>query len=253
MRRRQPAIELPHLHVVEVLGAGGRKDGERHRGPRLAVREARARGDHPGDERVGKSDPGRHARAAGHAGQVDAPGIDGEPAADVGGHGLRRLRRDSVRAVPRVVRRGDDVTVLLGGGPEFLDHQRASGRRMKGENHAPLPLRGIDGRQVQGVGLRGIVGAHHALERNATLRCLRRRGARAQHQRHEQARLQKAHDRTHAGWFVLRERRRHKASRNPRERRPATNETKLVLPAIVAAVVHARCALWGIMPTRTLR
>ena len=196
MRRGQPAIELPHLHVVEVLGAGGRKDGERHRGPRLAVREARARGDHSGDERVGKSDPGRHARAAGHAGQVDAPGIDGEPAADVGGHGLRRLRRDGVRAVPRVVRRGDDVTVLLGGGPELLDHQRASGRRMKGENHAPLPLRGIGGRQVQGVGLRGIVGAHHALERNATLRCLRRRGARAQHQRHEQERLQKAHGRT---------------------------------------------------------
>ena len=158
--------------------ARGAEDGERHAGARLAVRIAGARRQDPGDVVPGERNAHRHSRAARHAGKIHPPGIDGEPSAHVRAHRLRRLHRAGVGTVPGVVGCRDDVAVLLGGGPVFLDHEAPARRRVEREKQAPFALWRISGRQVERVGLRRVVSALDRVDDRARLKRLRSRARR---------------------------------------------------------------------------
>ena len=93
-----------------------------------------------------------------------------------------------MRTVPGVVGCRDDVAVLLGGGPIFLDHEAPARRRMEREEQAPRALGGIAGRQVERVRLRRVVGALDPVDHYSALEHL---GARAVAHRHN-ARVRRA-------------------------------------------------------------
>ena len=184
MRRRQLAIQQPHLEVVEIFGARGAENREAHLVARPAVRIPGARRDDAGDAGVGERNPHRHTRSARHAGQVDALEIDGEPAAHVGAHRLCRRRRDRVRAVPGVVGRRDDVAILLRGRLVFLGHEPSPRRRVERQEQTPSAVGRIGGWQEERVRLRRIVGALDRVHDGSARQGLRRRARRPQTRNH---------------------------------------------------------------------